>query len=188
MKTGITILLMLCLTSAFTQTTETDYRNDIQINVGKSMYEFFTYGQDETGINGLTIIASYNGRLNNVFGYGVYGGLIYSNLNYEGYYWQKFMEGEIKLSERYLFIGPKLNVYFYNSKQFQVFGSAGIGIGKNTYKEFFDGEMEEERKSNFNYSYDVQLGMNYYFNENFGVTGALGVKTAFYRIGLTFRY
>jgi hypothetical protein len=113
-----------------------------------------------------------------VFGFGVYGGLIYSSLNYEGFYWQRPNQGEVKLSERYFFIGPKLNAYFYNSKEFQVFGSVGFGIGKNTYKEFFDGEMLEERKSELNYSYDVQVGANYYFTENFGLSGALGIKIA----------
>lgn len=53
---------------------------------------------------------------------------------------------------------------------------------------FFNGEMLEERKSDWNYSYDIQLGANYYLTENLGLSGALGVKTSLFRIGLLYKY
>jgi hypothetical protein len=47
MKVGITVILMLI--SVFSQTTEIDYRNDIQLNVGKSMYEFLDTDKTKLG-------------------------------------------------------------------------------------------------------------------------------------------
>ena len=161
---------------------------NLQLNIGKSGYDFIVYDKDDKGIKGLTIIGSFNGQFNKVFGYGLYAGMIYSTVEYEQYNWLLNKDVEYLRKHKYVFVGPKFSINFYNREKAQIFSSIGLGIGQVYKEKYEDGTLTEESKSNnLIYTYDLQFGFNYYVNKKIGITASLGTKTASFRAGVTYK-
>ncbi len=195
MKTIVLFAIVTIWIGLYAQTETVWYRNDIQVNIGKTFYDGFSKGEYQKGLNRFSTLISYDGFLTNNFSIGVFGGLTYSSLKDSSYYvyypwWGETGYYNHKRKDRRYVLGVRGTSYLYNIGGIQIFLGTGIGLGFFREYRLYVGEPDgyESDRKQLTFMWDAHLGANYYFYKNIGVTARIGYPLSMFKVGMSFRY
>ena len=192
-----TCVMVIVLLSSYAQDQRKMYRNDVQFNVGYTLYDGIEkYNANQKGLNRFACLISYDGFLRENLSIGAFVGLTYSARKeddvYIGDYWgDGDYYTESHKQRRYVF-GVKASTYFVNNENIQIYFGAGVALGMRRVVLSY-GHTPIDIQYGFDnrrltFMYDAHFGANYYVGEHFGITGKVGYKLALCRVGLSYRY